>query len=69
VNQLGIEYYNNLIDALVDAGIAPMVTMYHSDMPLVLYQYGGWTNDSMVDAFEKYAMILFREFGDRVSEK
>ncbi|XP_061162615.1 uncharacterized protein LOC133171833 [Saccostrea echinata] len=66
VNQLGIEYYNNLIDALVDAGIVPMVTMYHSDMPFVFFKNGGWKNDSMIDNFEKYAMILFREFGDRV---
>lgn len=68
VNHAGIEYYNNLIDALVDADIVPMVTMYQSDLPINFYSNGGWANDSMIEHFERYAAILFREYGDRVSE-
>lgn len=62
----GIDYYNNLIDALLNASITPMVTMNHWDTPQALADVGGWTNDSMVDYFTDYADVLFENFGDRV---
>ncbi|XP_060578197.1 lactase/phlorizin hydrolase-like [Ruditapes philippinarum] len=66
INPAGIAYYNDLIDALLDAGIVPMVTIYHWDLPQVLEDVGGWTNDSIVDIFVDYAKVLFDNFGDRV---
>ena len=68
VNQGGIDYYNNLIDALIDADIVPMVTIYHSDLPMGLYSIGGWMNETVIEHFKQYAETLFREFGDRVSK-
>jgi len=65
-NQLGIAYYRNLIDALVEAGIEPAVTLYHWDLPQALEDLGGWLNEDVADWFEQYADICFQEFGDIV---
>lgn len=65
-NEKGIAYYRYLIDELNKAGIAPMVTLYHWDMPQALEDKGGWANRKTVDHFVEYAKILFREFGKDV---
>lgn len=39
INEVGIKYYNDLIDALWEAGVEPIVTLYHWDMPLVGFLY------------------------------
>jgi len=66
LNAKGIEFYNNLINELIDKGIEPLVTMYHFDLPYALQQKGGWSNRETIDAFENYAKTLFEHFGDRV---
>lgn len=66
INQKGIEYYNKLINALIENNITPMVTIYHWDLPQYLQNLGGFTNPIIVELFTQYAEILFREFGDRV---
>ena len=42
------------------------MTLYHWDLPQALEDQGGWINEKIVDWFEEYANICFREFGDIV---
>lgn len=67
VNEKGLQYYNSLLDSLVQQHIEPVVTLYHWDLPLALQErYGGWMNDSLVDLFNDYATFCFQAFGNRV---
>lgn len=67
INQKGINFYNKVIDKLIENGIKPFVTLYHFDLPFKLVEkYNGWEGRETVEAFERYARICFKEFGDRV---
>ncbi|MEC2057775.1 glycoside hydrolase family 1 protein [Peribacillus psychrosaccharolyticus] len=68
MNEKAVEFYNNVIDALIAAEIEPFVNLYHFDMPLALQETGGWNNRETVDAYEKYAETCFSLFGDRVKK-
>lgn len=67
LNQAGVQYYNRLINKLLDHGIEPMVTMYHYDLPQVFAKFGSLSNSILVNYFVEYADLLFTLFGDRVS--
>jgi len=66
VNEAGLGFYERLVDALLGAGIAPMLTLYHWDLPAALQDRGGWTNPDMPKWFADYAGLLFERLGDRV---
>lgn len=67
INEAGIKYYSDLIDALLAEGITPCVTIFHWDYPLALEEkYGGFISEEIVDDFVNYAQVLFDRLGDRV---
>ncbi len=66
VNPAGLEFYSNLVDALLEHGIEPWLTLYHWDLPQALEDRGGWTERSTVDAFVRYAEVVADALGDRV---
>ena len=68
MNEKAVEFYNNVIDALIAAEIEPFVNLYHFDMPMALQETGGWNTRETVDAYEKYAETCFSLFGDRVKK-
>jgi beta-glucosidase len=66
VNQAGIDFYSRLVDELLGNGIAPVLTLYHWDLPQPLQDDGGWTNRATAERFAEYAAIVGRALGDRV---
>ena len=67
VNGAGVAFYHRLVDALLEAGIVPIITMYHFDLPQALAEDGGWANQRTVDAFVRFAQVLFTEYGHKVT--
>jgi beta-glucosidase len=65
-NEEGIAFYDRLIDALLEAGIDPWVTLYHWDLPLALHNRGGWMNPEIQKWFADYATLVSERFSDRV---
>jgi beta-glucosidase len=66
VNAAGLDYYDRLVDALLEAGIEPLVTLYHWDLPAALDDRGGWLNRDVAGWFSDYASVMFRRLDGRV---
>ncbi|KAF8041057.1 hypothetical protein BT93_B3086 [Corymbia citriodora subsp. variegata] len=67
ISKAGIAYYNRLIDELLAHGIKPFITIFHWDLPQPLEdEYGGFLSSKIVDHFQDFADVCFKEFGDRV---
>lgn len=66
INEKGLAFYNNLIDELLKAGIIPICTLYHWDLPMWLQEKGGWENEECIDAFVQYAETCVKAFSDRI---
>lgn len=66
VNPAGIAFYHRVIDACLEAGLIPYVTLYHWDLPHALEQKGGWCHRGVIFAFEEYVRICVQEYGDKV---
>ena len=64
VNEAGIAFYRRLIDELIGAGIRPMATLYHWDLPQTLEVAGGWTNRATAYRFAEYAAAVADLLGD-----
>jgi beta-glucosidase len=68
VNPEGIAFYRKLCQELHKYDIKACATIYHWDLPQVLEDKGGWTERSITTAFEEYAKVCFKEFGDVVDQ-
>ena len=66
VNPAGVAYYSDLVDELLAAGITPMITLYHWDLPMWVHEKGGWLFDGISDLFYDYAKTVTEALGDRV---
>ena len=64
--QRGFDHYDRLLDALLERGIEPVVTLYHWDLPLALQEDGGWVNRDTAARFADFATACYSAFGDRV---
>lgn len=67
VNAVGLGFYDRLVDALLQAGIEPWLTLFHWDYPLSLYREGGWLNPDSPRWFADYVAVVVDRLSDRVS--
>lgn len=66
-NQAGIDHYSRVVDACLEAGVEPWVTLYHWDLPAALERRGGWTNRDIVGWYSDYVAIVVDALSDRVA--
>ena len=66
VNPGGLGFYERLVDKLLEAGIQPMATLYHWDLPAALDDRGGWLNPDVADWFVDYASVVYKALDDRI---
>lgn len=67
-NSKGLDYYSRIVDALLEARIRPLVTLYHWDLPQTLDDAGGWTSRDTVGRFVDYVQLVMQALGERVSD-
>jgi len=67
INQEGIDFYDRLIDGMLERGIKPFLTLYHWDLPSALQDKGGWMNRDIANWFAEYAALCAHHYGDRVA--
>ncbi len=66
VNEAGLDFYDRLVDALLEGGVEPWATLFHWDYPLALYHQGGWLNRHSPDWFAEYTAVVMDRLSDRV---
>ena len=67
VNAAGLAFYDRLVDELLEAGVEPMATLYHWDLPQALQDDGGWLNRDTIERFAEYADLVGTALADRVA--
>lgn len=66
VNPKGLDFYEGLVDELLNRDITPVVTLYHWDLPQYLQDLGGWANRDTASRFGDYVAAVAERLGDRV---
>ncbi len=67
VNQAGLDFYDKLVDAMLERNLAPFLTLYHWELPDRLALLGGWTNPDIANWFGDYVDIIMDRLGDRIA--
>ena len=65
-NPAGFDFYDRLIDGMLERGLKPFATLYHWDLPSPLMDRGGWMNRDIAGWFADYATRVAERFGDRL---
>lgn len=66
VNEKGLEFYKNLVNELVAAGIEPLVTLFHWNLPMWMYEMGGWRTEQVAEEFAEYTKVVVEALSDKV---
>ncbi len=66
VNPEGLDFYDRLVDGMLERGLKPSHTLYHWDLPSALADRGGWANRDTAQHFADYAGVVAGRLGDRV---
>ena len=66
INAAGLDFYDRLTDALLAAGITPMPTLFHWDLPQPLEDAGGWMARDTAERFADYAAVVADRLADRI---
>lgn len=67
VNAAGLDFYERLVDGMLERGLKPYATLYHWDLPQTLQDMGGWANRDTAHRFAEYARLVAERLGDRVT--
>jgi beta-glucosidase len=67
INPQGIDFYDRLVDGMLQRGLRPFQTLYHWELPSALADQGGWTNRDTCHRFADFAETITRTLGDRVA--
>ncbi|MFW6238423.1 MAG: GH1 family beta-glucosidase [Halanaerobiales bacterium] len=66
INEQGLDFYDRLVDELLEHGIEPYITLFHWDYPYELYRRGGWLNPDSPEWFGEYTQVIIERLSDRV---
>jgi beta-glucosidase len=66
VNTEGLDFYDRLVDAMLERGLKPQATLYHWELPVALADLGGWRNPDIAHWFGDFTTVVMERIGDRV---
>ncbi|AFZ66637.1 GH1 family beta-glucosidase [Deinococcus peraridilitoris] len=67
INPKGLDFYERLVDGMLERGLKPYLTLYHWDLPQTLQDDGGWVNRETAYRFAEYARVVAERLGERVA--
>ena len=66
VNQQGLDFYDRLVDGMLERGLKPYLSLYHWELPATLLDQGGWRNRDIADWFADFTAVVTDRIGDRL---